>query len=214
MKPLRPALILLLVAAPAILKAQDRQSVKDTIVQFDGVTMTADSLRAIPGVSVVVMGQNRGTVSNDRGLFSIVAMKGDVIRFSAIGFKNKDVTIPTDIKGSHFSMIQLMVEDTTYLPVTIIRPYPTREEFPNDFLTWKIPDDQYEIARQNTEQSKLRALTLVTPNDAQASVGQYFSKQAEGYYYSGQQRPVNIFNPIAWAQFIQAWKNGDFKKQQ
>ena len=214
MKPIKLYLSFLLLISPVALKAQLIESFKDTIVQFDGVTMTADSLRAVPGVSVVVTGQNRGTVSNDKGVFSIVAMKGDVIEFSAIGFKSKAVKIPGNLKGNHFSMIQLMVTDTTYLPATIIRPYPTREEFPNDFLTWKIPDDQYEIARQNTERSKLRALAFVTPGDAQASVGQYFNKQAQTLYYSGQQPPINIFNPFAWAQFIQAWKNGDFKKQQ
>jgi len=29
----------------------------------------------------------------------------------------------------------------------------------------------------------------------------------------GQVPPQNIFNPIAWAEFIQAWKRGDFKRK-
>jgi hypothetical protein len=33
------------------------------------------------------------------------------------------------------------------------------------------------------------------------------------YQYSGQYKPQNIFNPIAWAQFVKAWKRGDFKKK-
>jgi hypothetical protein len=32
-------------------------------------------------------------------------------------------------------------------------------------------------------------------------------------YYSGGTPAINLFNPIAWAQFIQAWKSGKLKKQ-
>ena len=35
---------------------------------------------------------------------------------------------------------------------------------------------------------------------------------AKTYYY-GQTPPQNIFNPLAWAEFIRAWKRGDFKKK-
>jgi hypothetical protein len=33
----------------------------------------------------------------------------------------------------------------------------------------------------------------------------------EQLYYKGQSPPNNLLNPIAWSQFIRAWKNGDFK---
>jgi hypothetical protein len=49
--------------------------------------MTADSLQGLPAVSIVVKGQNRGTISNDRGVFSIVVLKGDKIEFTSVGFK-------------------------------------------------------------------------------------------------------------------------------
>ncbi|MBL7892109.1 MAG: carboxypeptidase-like regulatory domain-containing protein, partial [Bacteroidia bacterium] len=32
-------------------------------------------------------------------------------------------------------------------------------------------------------------------------------------YYAGQYPSYSILNPIAWTQFIQAWKRGDFKKK-
>jgi len=34
------------------------------------------------------------------------------------------------------------------------------------------------------------------------------------YYYLGQTPPMNIFNPIAWKQFFDAWKNGWWRKHQ
>jgi hypothetical protein len=198
--------------SPFLLKAQFTQF-KDSIIQISGITMTADSLRAIPAVSVVIRGQGRGTISNSQGVFSIVAFKGDSLSFTAVGFKKKIFRIPTDLKGNNFSMIQLMVEDTTYLPVTIIKPYPTKEEFEKAFIGDDIPDDEYEIARKNTDAARMRALARYMPVDGREASNMYMKKQAQSLYYAGQQPPQNIFNPLAWAQFIQAWKRGDFKRK-
>jgi hypothetical protein len=32
-------------------------------------------------------------------------------------------------------------------------------------------------------------------------------------YHSGQAPPISLMNPFAWSKFIEAWKNGDFKRQ-
>lgn len=197
---------------PFLLKAQLSQF-KDSIIQISGITMTADSLRAVPAVSILVRGQNRGTISNSQGVFSIVAFKGDTLTFSAVGFKRKDYKIPLNLPGNNYSMIQLLVDDTTYLPVTIIKPYPTKEEFDKAFVSTDIPDDEYELARKNTEEARMRALSRYTPPDAREATNMYLNKQAQSLYYAGQQAPQNILNPLAWAQFIQAWKRGDFKSK-
>jgi len=197
---------------PFLLKAQLSQF-KDSIIQISGITMTADSLRAVPAVSILVRGQHRGTISNSQGVFSIVAFKGDTLTFSAVGFKRKDFKIPMTLPGNNYSMIQLLVDDTTYLPVTIIKPYPTKEEFEKAFVSSDIPDDEYELARKNTEEARMRALSRYIPPDAREATNMYMNKQAQSLYYAGQQAPQNILNPLAWAQFIQAWKRGDFKSK-
>ena len=189
------------------------EKLKDSVVQLFGVVMTADSLRGIPSVSVVVKGQNRGTVTNEQGVFSIVVLKGDQIEFSSIGYKPKLVDIPRDIDGNQYSMIQLMITDTVYLPATIIRPRPTREQFERDFIAAQIPDDDIEIARQNTEESKRRILARSLPSDGREAANYNLRNNASSYYYAGQTPPQNIFNPFAWNEFIKAWKRGDYKKK-
>lgn len=175
--------------------------------------MTADSLVGIPGVSVVVKGQNRGTISNNQGVFSIVVLKGDQVEFSHVSYKNKTVTIPRNLEGNQYSIIQLMVVDTVYLPATILKPRPTPEQFARDFVNNKVPDDQYEIARQNTNASKRRILMRTVPGDGGESAKMQFNNVANKAVYQGQTPPMNIFNPAAWADFIQAWKRGDFKNK-
>ena len=189
------------------------ESFKDSVVQLYGVVMTADSLKGLPAVSVVVKGQNRGTVTNDQGVFSIVVVKGDQIEFTSIGYKPKTVSIPKTLDGNQQSIIQLMVEDTLYLPATIIKRRPSREEFEREFINNKIPDDNQEIARQNVSEDKRRILMAVYPRDGREAANYYFRQNANKATYAGQLAPQNIFNPLAWAEFIQAWKRGDFKNK-
>jgi hypothetical protein len=197
---------------PVIAKAQF-ESFKDSVVQLYGVVMTADSLHGIPAVSIVVKGQNRGTVSNDQGVFSIVVLKGDQIEFTSVGYKPKLALIPKNLEGNQHSMIQLLVQDTIYLPATIIKKRPSREQFERDFVNTKVPDDNQEIARKNLSESNRRALMAVYPNDGREAVNNYLKQNAAKAYYAGQTPPMNIFNPLAWAEFIKAWKRGDYKKK-
>jgi hypothetical protein len=212
MKRVGRYLAIALLLSPFGAKAQF-ESFKDSVVQLYGVVMTADSLRGLPSVSIVVKGSGRGTLSNYQGVFSIVALKGDDIEFSYVGYKTKLTRIPRDLEGNQFSVIQLMVTDTVYLPASIIKPRPTREQFERDFVNTEVPDDDIEIARQNTDMAKRRALAQAMPRDGREANNYNLAQGAQRYYYSGQAPPMNIFNPFAWNQFVKAWKRGDYKKK-
>jgi len=212
MKPMRKYLLITFFLLPFVAEAQF-SSFRDSVVQLYGVVMTADSLQPLPSVSVVVKGQNRGTITNGQGVFSIVVLKGDVIEFTSVGFKPKTVSIPHTLQGNQHSIIQLMVNDTVYLAATIIKPRPSREQFERDFVNTQIPDDQLEVARKNNSENTRRVLMATLPRDGREAANNYFSKQASKNYYAGQIAPMNIFSPFAWAEFIKAWKRGDFKKK-
>lgn len=186
---------------------------QDSVVQLYGVVMTADSLEAIPQASVIVENKFRGTFTNDQGVFSIAVLKGDKIKFSVIGFKDKVINIPKNLEGNQYSVIQLMVTDTAYLPATILKPRPTKAQFERDFVNTNVPADQIEIARENTSEAKRRALIAALPADGREAVSAQMRQQATKYSYQGQVPPQNIFNPMAWAEFIKAWKRGDFKSK-
>lgn len=206
-------ILFLFLMAPFMVKAQEHQ-MRDSLVEVSGVTLTSDSIRSIPNVSIIIEGKGRGTISNDDGVFSLVTTKGDELIFRAIGFKTRKIKIPPDLKGNHYGFAILMSQDTTYLPMTTIKPYPTKEEFKYAFLHWQIPDDEYEIARRNTRPEDLRALSWYVAPDGGEGVTQTFNQQFRAAQYKGGFPPMNIFNPLAWAKFIQAIKNGDFKRQE
>jgi flavin-dependent dehydrogenase len=155
-----------------------------------------------------------GTMGN--GIAHVFAQNGfkvDQIEFTSIGYKPKVALIPRNLEGNQQSMIQLLVQDTIYLPATIIKRRPTREQFERDFANSKVPDDNQEIARKNTNAATLAAMQRILPRDGRESGNDYLKQTANKAYYAGQTPPQNIFNPLAWAEFIKAWKRGDYKRK-
>lgn len=203
-------LYILLLSAPFAVQAQF-DKLKDSVVQLYGLVVTGDSLKGIPMVSITIKNSNRGTFSSDQGVFSIVVVKGDEVEFSSVGYKPVLLKILDTFRGNQYSIIQFMVNDAQFLPATIIKPKPTREQFERDFVNTPVPDDDIEIARQNTDAAKRRILSRSLPASAGEAASYYLKQSAQKYYYQGQAPPQNIFNPVAWADFIQAWKRGDFK---
>ena len=198
----------------ATFKAQAQfETVRDSVVQLYGIVMTADSLVGIPAVSISIKGQNRGTITNSQGVFSIVVLKGDVVEFSHVSFQPKTISIPRNLEGNQYSIVQLMVEDTVYLPATIIKPRPSPQQFERDFVNTKVGDDDIEIARQNNSAAKRRALMSSTPAEGGEATALQFRNMATRAQYNGQVPPMNIFNPAAWAEFIKSWKRGDYKRK-
>lgn len=185
----------------------------DNMVELTGVVMSADSLRYLPYVSVVIPSKHSGAVTSDRGVFSMIVNKGDTIEFRSIGYRKKRYIVPKDLDGNRFSIIQLMTQDTFYLATTIIRPRISKEEFDQAFRKMYIPDDKLETARKNTEAQTIKMLAMLVPKDGKENQQAYQNLVAQRNYWAGQQPPMTIFSPLAWMEFFNAWKRGDFKRK-
>jgi hypothetical protein len=183
------------------------------LIQINGVVMTSDSLYGIPDVTISVKNHEKGTYTSELGVFAIVCFKGDTLQFRSLGFNPKDYVVPESIEGNTISMVQLMSQDTFFLNETIIHALPSREQFNFAFQNLDLDDDRIEIARKNSNLALLRMLSLTTLPDGRE--GQTFIQKRAAYEaaYSGQQQPMNIFSPLKWGQFIEAWKRGDFRRK-
>jgi hypothetical protein len=207
-------ILLVLLSFTCSVKAQvSEEPEQDELIQFSGVILTSDSLRAIPLAHIIVINSMRGTVSDFNGYFSFVAKKHDTVQFSSVGFKKAHFVIPDSIINNRYSLIQVMATDTIYLTETVIYPWPTKEQFKEAFLTLEIPDDDLEIARKNLDSKTLWAKAQQLPADGSVNFKYLVSQQVEKLYYNGQTQPITILNPFAWAKFFKSWKNGDFKRK-
>jgi len=179
------------------------------LIQFSGVVVGSDSLAPIPYASIIVRNSNRGTISDYFGYFSFVAKKSDTLEFSAIGYTQAMFVIPDTLTSTIYSLIQVLHSDTVLLKSVNIYPWPSREHFKQAFLNLNMTDNDLNYATKNLERAALKEKMTGMAADA-ASNYRYTQSQL---YYAGQQPTNNLLNPIAWAKFIKAWKNGDFNKK-
>jgi len=196
-----------------ILLVDFSKAANDNLVQLSGIVVTSDSLMAIPYVNIIIKNSHRGTISDFQGFFSFVTQPGDTVLFSCVGFKRKQFIVPDTLNDDKYSVIQLLTRDTIYLDETIIYPWPTRDQFRNAFLNTDVPDDDLERARKNLEREKLKELGESVPYDPNENVDWAMRQHAASFYSYGQYPSINLFNPFAWAQFIKAWKRGDYKRK-
>ena len=206
-------LIVIFLAGFSLGRAQS--TIDSNLVQFSGLILEAygDTVSPLPFANVLIKNSNRGTYSNFDGFFSIVAEKGDTLIFSSVGFKTQEYVIPRDLATNRYTAYQIMTQDTFTLPETVVYPWPSPEHFEIEFLALEVPDDLGDIAEANLAAEKLQRLRSGTAYDGIETGQLYLRRQAQSYYSIGQAQPIQILNPLAWAQFVKAWKRGDFKKK-
>jgi len=205
-------LVILLAAFPKL----EAQESKD-LIQLSGVTISRDSLFPVPFTTVMVKNANRGTTSDYYGYFSFVAKRGDTLIFSSIGYRDAEFVVSDSLRGDRYSLIQTLNKDTIKLETVNVYPWPTAAQFKEAFLNLDIPDDDLEIARKNLDPNVMQDRLENMPMSASMNFKFQTQQRSNALYYAGQSRMNNLsqlLNPIAWAQFIQAWKNGDFKRKE
>ena len=185
------------------------------LVQFSGLVVTEErgQMTPVPYANIFISSRKVGTTANYQGFFSIVVEKGEKVNFSALGFRKSTLTIPQSATEDRYSMVQILSRDTILLDEAIIFPWPSREHFKTEFLAMNVTDELEKRAMENLAAETLEKVREVTPFDGRETGSMYLRQQAKSYYYYGQTPPMNIFSPIAWQQFFQSWKNGDYKKK-
>src|SRR5690606_27917438 len=83
-------------------------------------TVRDDLGSPLPGVNVLVTGSTTGTQTDFDGNYSIVAQKGDVLRFSYLGLKSQDITV-----GGTAIVNVVMEEDINTLDEVVVVGYGT-----------------------------------------------------------------------------------------
>lgn len=186
------------------------------IVQFSGYVKDVESGSIVPYAAVYIQNKNQGTITGPDGFFTFAAAKGDTILIKSLGYKPFKVVIPEDLESTSFSKEVLLERDIIELQGVTIRPLPEPNQLRQAMINLDIPDNMAELAQQTIANSIIDdEIERNTRYDGAENYNQYVKQQTE-YYYSrfGNQRPgISLTNPFAWAEFIKAVKNGEFKKK-
>lgn len=183
------------------------------VIQFSGYILTPDTLLGIPFVNIKIRNTNRGTSTNFDGFFSFVASAGDTVEFTCLGFEPSYYYIPSNLQSNKYSIVKLLSSTDYYIDTVTIYPWPSKEMFKQAFLSLELEETDTDRALKNLEREYLKEMGEAMSMDASENANYYLRSEAKKYYYAGQAPPQNIFNVFAWAQFIEAWKRGDFKRK-
>ena len=193
-----------------VMLAQQTQK-EEKFIQISGVVVDADSLKPVPFVSVLIKGTKRGTITDYYGFFTLVASPGDELQFFSLNHKNGVYKLDDTLQQTHYYIIHSLVKDTIQLPSVSVYPWPTKEEFKRAFLNLDLSDTDYDRAAKNLDRKELSYNERNYTMDAQANYQYAVQQQLTKMYSLGQYPTINLLNPIAWAQFIEAWRKGKFK---
>ena len=110
-------------------------------------------------------------------------------------------------------MIHGLYPDTFASPQVDIYPWPSREQFADAFMNLRLTDDDYQRDLKQMSNAEVIQRMENLPPDAALNYQYAMALNNTKLYNQGGYPSVNLFNPIAWAQFVQAWKSGKFKKK-
>ena len=218
--PFRFAVLFLLMACAPVLSAQTEADSTTTpmVVQLTGVVVEGDSLGPVPFATVYRARDQRGTITDEYGFFAIPARVGDTVRFSSIGLTESFLVVP-DLTGQEMpdrmSVVQPLGRDTVMMDEARIYPWPSRERFKEEFLALRLEADARERARRNLDFDPMALYDRMSEmgSSPQENFRILQARQAEMAGYQGGMVPVSLLNPLAWGQFINALRNGEFRKR-
>jgi len=180
------------------------------LIQFSGVIRSLKN-ESIPDVNIINIHQKTGSTSNYKGMFSFIVNPSDSILFRAVGYKNTLVVIPDSLDQTHYPRDVYMLGDTVHFAELKIFPWKTYDEFKVAFLRLELEEDDEQRAYKNIAIIKAQ-LNMDFEPDADLSFRYAMQQNYDKMYYAGQYPSIPIFNPLNWAKFFSALKNGDFKK--
>lgn len=184
------------------------------LIQFSGIITDQDSNFVVPYVTITnLSNEEQRYAANYKGFFSFVAHPGDVLQFNAIGYSEKTITLPKQIKDVKYTEMVSLKSNIVYLPAVRIYPWATVEEFTKDFLSMKIADDDMEIARKNLSGESLAIRGRKLPRNGDEISSENFHSNFNRELTKGLGMTNPLLNPFAWGKLMQMIMNGDKSRQ-
>ena len=193
-------------------------SAQEILVQWTGVVRN-ELLQPIPYAHIIVQKDLRGTISDPQGKFSIITYPRDTLIVSCMGYKLRKMSVPNISyeDSKHYLKDIIMEEETYMLSEVVILPWRTYREFKEAFIALELPEDDLQRAYHNIAVLQEQIYNAVSnrPSSPTANFRDVMNSRTNRMMTYGHMYPTyQIANPIAWAQFFQALRNGEFKKKE
>lgn len=182
-------------------------------IQVHGLVFDNENM-PVKYVNIISKGLRTGTETDERGIFSIISYPGDTLIFSSIGYQPAFVRIPPGTDNPVFTVDITMNIDTINIGSVLVLPWRTYEEFKRAVVEYVSP---VEVEITNMEKNLALIESQINEDaDLNPEAGHRYAMQQEAErIMTRNQTPVNnLFNPFAWAKFIDGLKNGLLKNKE
>ena len=186
-------------------------------IQLHGIVVSNDSLKQLlPNVQILVKSRGQMTISDLNGFFSLVAMPGDTLFFQHIGFKLQKFWVADTLNGDEFLSRVVLEWDTEILDPVIVYPWPSKDNFKEEFLAMEVQTNEMDIAHRNLALDQLRQRAVAMGYDAAEMQDYLITIQNQQLYNKGRiyGNGMNatgasailgaLSNPFAWQQLFQS----------
>jgi hypothetical protein len=185
-------------------------------VQLSGVVLTNDSIpRFIPLAYARVIGRPNGAVADDEGFFSLVAMPGDTIAFTHLGFQTERLFVPDSLSKKEYLVEVHLRYDTTLLSEVVLYPWPTPDKLQAYLLGMRLETTELDIAQRNVAIQLLRDRAATMGYDAGEIQDIAIKMHEYQMYNSGRYYGADggaailgaLTNPLSWLQLFDSLKS-------
>lgn len=180
------------------------------LIQFSGIITDVDSNTVVPYVTVTnLTNKEQRYAANYKGFFSFIAHPGDTILYTAVGYKDLILAVPSIINDTKYTAMIKLKAEIINLPTVRVYPWATVEEFTRDFMSMKIADDDYAIAARNLSQESLSGLIQTLPRDGGEIQSSNFRANHDRSLNKNMVQTNPLLNPFAWGKLMQSIFKGD-----
>lgn len=154
--------------------------------------VTDGSGAALPNASVIIKGTTKGTEANFDGNYQIKANTGDVLVFSFIGFKNKEITV-----ANQLVINVTLEEEASTLDEVVVVGYGTQKKSDVTGAVGQVKADEFvKVAAINPTDALQGRVAGVTVVKSSGSPGAGVDVKIRGIGTNGNNQPLYIIDGV------------------
>ncbi len=111
-------------------------------IVVSGTVLSDDTMQPLPFAHIII--DSTGTTSNIYGKFALNVHRGDSLRFSFIGYKNKIYVVPDSVTSHKLELHIILLKDITFLRSITITSLPENlNDLKEEILATELKDEEH-----------------------------------------------------------------------
>ncbi|MDW8296168.1 MAG: carboxypeptidase-like regulatory domain-containing protein [Raineya sp.] len=181
-------------------------------ILLTGMLIDKQTKAPVPNVKVINYSASRGTISNEKGMFSMRVNAGDSLVIRSANYRTAFYKVPTNQEESYSVVLPLEESVETIAPIQVF-PYSDERTFREAFLNMETETEEIKAMRENLDKGKLLDASRQMPQDSQNASQQQLQMQSMKPITNSSLPTLNIFSPTAWREFKRQLKESKNEKE-